>query len=201
MSAENPVFARILSQFDHLYKKVQELYGPKSDLDGYQFSRVILENNGPHIRFFDRDPNEVAIALNYRVLNDEPQGLCQLAHEIVHLLYVRRDKKANMLEEGAAVNFSIYGPIYQSGDYRDKIFSYLVTEPCAKNYADALDLYRKLPSIDDKAIIKIRAIHPDMSDVKPGDIQRILPGVDDGLAAQLCEKRQMRQISAASDRT
>jgi hypothetical protein len=97
-----------------------------------------------------------------------------------------------MIEEGAAVWFSLNVPNFTSCAYKQMAKHHVETAPEAANYRDALKFYHELVAIEPEAIKILRAIDPRLDNLTPGAIQQFIPGVSQDLAGRLCQRRQMR---------
>ena len=157
----------------------------------YEFIGVHLDANGPNIRFTP-DYSGISIELSPSAMQYPDQALHQIAHEVIHLLAPVRNPPANLLEEGLAVHFSIYGPEYSDPHYRNDARKWIETRDDAKNFRDALHYFEELTGIEPDAISKLRAIEKDFFSMDANLIRSVNPLVSEDLAKRLCERRQMR---------
>ncbi|AWN47537.1 hypothetical protein DK419_15500 [Methylobacterium terrae] len=97
-----------------------------------------------------------------------------------------------MIEEGAAVRFSMIAPAFQTPGYAHYLREWHLTEPAAANYAEALLAVERLLEINPEAIRVLRREDPNWRAITPERIRAVAPGVSDELAATLCEVRVMR---------
>ena len=97
-----------------------------------------------------------------------------------------------MLEEGIAVHFSIFVPEFCDPNYRTASLKHLVTNPNAKNYWDAFDLFNRLLAKEPNAIAILRSQRPHFFDMDSAFVMNTIAPAEKDLADKLCERRQMR---------
>ncbi len=138
------------------------------------------------------DDKEAMIGISPGVDADECRLPFQLAHEVVHLLSPHRGQyDAMMIEEGAAVWFSIYGPEFPIADYKGRALDYIRTHADTQNYRCALDLHTNLDAVYPDSIRALRAARPRFYEMTPEFIVETV-GASKELADQLCERVTMR---------
>jgi hypothetical protein len=175
-----------------LLAQAEEMYGPRDQRLRFLGCRM-PGSIGVHRDESDRDAVWVDISPSTEFLFD--QALQQLAHEGVHLLGPNPDRGPCMLEEGAAVHFSVVGPRYQRHDYANDLLHYFRTEPEARNYSEAYNLYKQaIVLAGDDLVCRLRVEYPTLDYVTPADIRRIAPELSE-LAEQLCERRNMYDLN------
>ena len=173
-----------------LLSKAETMFGPRDTR--FQFLGILIEDDGPRIRFNAHGGFGVYIALKSIASADEHMAIHQLSHEIIHLLAPERNPPAFMIEEGLAVWFSIHGPDYPNPSYRQKCIEYFKTETEAKNYKDALAIYEKIKEIEPEAIMKLRSKRANFFDMDAEFIRQTIPDIDAELADRAFERRPMR---------
>lgn len=142
----------------------KKIYQPKFHADG---PRV---RNTPSLdgAFAELSPN----AQNYW-----PTAVYELAHETVHLLNPRAGQRATVLEEGLAVEFSVYAQLALG------LSPHL---PAEGPYRDALQAVRKLPVSPFQVGLEVRKLRGSLSSARGSD----LAGADPLLASELLETFQ-----------
>lgn len=141
--------------------KSKKIYQPSWDLDG------------PHVRYTTNKDGAFA-ELGFNAKTNWEMVVYQLAHETIHLLDQHGGKQTHLLEEGAAVRFSLdmmkkYGfdttglPVLDSYKTALKLFDLLGNEPysilkelraeCGNFIAiDATAIKAKCPGVSEKSI-------------------------------------------------
>ncbi|CUX55759.1 conserved hypothetical protein [Agrobacterium tumefaciens str. CFBP 5621] len=173
---------------EHLLAKAELAFGPR-DAD-WTFSGVTEWSRGPQVLY----PNdkEAMIGSSPGADADECKLLFQLAHEVVHLLSPNQGQSdAMMIEEGAAVWFSIYGPEFPIADYQGRALDHIRTHAGTQNYRCALDLHTDLDAVYSNSIRALRAARPRFYEMTPEFIVETV-GASKALADQLCERVPMR---------
>lgn len=114
-----------------------------------------------------------------------PTVVFELAHETVHLLNPM-PRNGNKLEEGVAVEFSIYA--------QEKLGAPIIQQPTKGFYFSALQLVRLLPGGTFQAARHIRAAHGPLSDVKARQLQALYPGIEIGTIRKLCRQMNRQRL-------
>lgn len=165
---------------NELLEEVQRLLGPR-DLCKTIYQPV-FRDSGPQLR--NTPTLDGAFAELSR--NGEsywPTVLYEMAHETVHLL----DPTVgctNWLEEGIAVEFSIYAQAYYE-------IPGIIT-PSWDNYVDALQLVRSLPHDVFSFARRAREISFSLNNVSIDDLLVIAPDADRALLTRLAERCEPR---------
>lgn len=171
---------------EQLLKKAELVFGSR-DTD-CTFSGVTKCQGGPMLIYSGDKQAMIGISSDA----DECQLLFQLAHEVVHLLSPRAGQSdAMMIEEGAAVWFSIYGHEFPIADYKDRALEHIHTDVGSRNYRRALDLYVELEAFYPNSIRALRAAQLWFYEMTPEFIVEKV-GASRELADQLCECVAMR---------
>lgn len=174
-----------------LLRAAEEAFGTREA--GWDFAGVLHRDDGPIIYFPPLSSNAVQIALAESCRSPKyfpDQFLYQLAHEVVHLLEPNRDPPTTMLEEGAAVWFSINGPTFWSDGHKADCVARV--ERCDGNYGVAYRAYCELIAAYPQAVKTIRQSGIRMREIDPDLMARMFPNVSRETREVLCEKRQMR---------
>jgi len=117
------------------------------------------------------------VALSMAASGYWPTVIFELAHETVHLL----DPIAgytNWLEEGIAVDYSIYAQF---------LFGLTPLQPEPGPYMEALQLVRTLPGGSFSAARVIREKIGALSSIKSSQLQDFFPDAEPEVLSQLCE--------------
>jgi len=156
----------------------EQLFGERDKNYTVLGIEFIGENNPPRI-WYPGNRKHVVIQLTKASLYDEFQALYQLAHETVHLLAPSGHNNSSILEEGIATYFSEY--------YMSKL-GQSNWKSTKQTLIDALDLARKLLSIDHEIIYKVRKIEPSISNLTKEHFYQIRNDLPDDLLSKLCCK-------------
>ena len=119
------------NQVEPLCHEAEEHFGPRDE--GWIFKGISFVEDGPRIYFPPGNTAFVQIQLSLQARTDRERGFYQLAHEVVHFLVPNRATPTIMLEEGAAVWFSL---MKSSRNYRRRTMRSM-----SNNYIDALGLF------------------------------------------------------------
>lgn len=179
---------RLRGEIPRLMSRAEELFGPREP--GWEAPELHQMAQGP-MAVAAVQPSRVLIFLNSVILSFD-QGLYQLSHEIVHALGHNNQTEANMLEEGAAVWFSLYGHEYPMQGYLAAAEYRLSAPDGPTNYFDALKLYNEMNAVHPGAVRKIRQADPRLDRQTPASLRQLLPEISQDLAGRLCERRGMR---------
>jgi hypothetical protein len=157
--------------------RAADMYGPR--VEGITVNGIWYEGNTP--RCETSSYPMVRILLTEEADGNRDRSLFQLSHECVHAVCGTRND-APLIEEGAAVQFSIVAPRYQARDYATRSAAGL--PPC---YMVAHHLFRRLRLINRNAIRLIReqVASRRLDEITPTMIQAAVEGVPDDLAAAL----------------
>jgi len=184
-----PKLDQLNSQAQLLLLQAQRVYLRRDE--SIAFAGISFDPNGPHLRFSPMK-DVVWIELSPTTLQFPDQALYQIAHEVIHLLSPVLEPPANMLEEGLATHFSLYGPTFSSPIYRELALDHIEVDPAAKNYRDALHSYLALVRLDPRAILFLRSQRAHFGNMDADFIMSIMPQVPRELADRLSERRPMR---------
>jgi hypothetical protein len=186
MEAREIIGKQLNGRVEDLLRGAEQFFGPR--VRSYQ-TGVFFLDVGPMLHV---QGDLALIVLSEDAWQYPDQALHQLAHEVVHLLSpLPGEPLACMLEEGAAVWFSIFGPAFRSG-YRDLAAGYIQRDPSSANYRDALALYEELIGLHPRAVQTIRERQPSFHELNAADLVATIPGVTPAFADRLLERRQMR---------
>lgn len=174
-----------------MLERAQEQYGPVVWEDGWAFEGVVFYGDDPSVRPLP-DMKRFVIVLPADGIDDQEVALVFLAHELVHCTHVDGKGDAPMIEEGAAVRFSLIEAAALSPVLAAALREHQTTAPGAEHYAEALAAVERLLDLDPQAIRTLRAANPDWNAITPERIRAVVPSASEELAELLCEVRGMR---------
>lgn len=180
-----------------LLREAEARFGPRLD-PTWAFSGVFLRDGPSQVQRGPFGVKAAAIIISRETEGDPDQMLHHLAHEVVHLLCLGRSTGVPMLEEGAAVHFSLTAPIFSDAGYAAEVRTELESNPLAAHYVEALGSYEALIAIDPLAMSKARAVEPDFGRITPDLLQSVAPGLTAETAVVLCEARDMLEMWRAT---
>lgn len=168
----------LTSLLGNFLTQIEGICGPRQadwTILGIQFSGHV-----PHIWFPGGTENRrhVAIVLAMDAKDDPSRAIFQLAHESVHLIAPCCMPRTNVFEEGLATAYQI--DVNKNNDLRQHVL-----EP---QYREAAEVLMKLVRAHPQAILALRRVEPYFHKFTIEHLTRTLPGVDQGLAAELCEE-------------
>jgi hypothetical protein len=157
---------------DMLYQ-AEKLFGPR-DID-YTILGIEFRDGVPQI-WYPGNRGHIIIQLTVQCLTDLHRACYQLAHECIHLLAPTGGQNANVLEDGLAQYFS---ELYIQNTFGVSFSADI------QSYTDACTRVRRLLTIDQASVIKIRAIQPALHLVTADDVILACPVVPRSLAESL----------------
>ena len=185
-----PTPSELAGQVIHLLSRAEALFGPRNS--SYTFQGITFFRDGPCLVYPPGHLPVVQIALHQECVAPTyypDQFLHQLSHEVVHLLEADGGQDGTMLEEGAAVWFSINEPVYWDDGYASLAHMDCLGE--VGNYGVAYRHYLNLTAIEPDAVRLIRA-YCRLGDVTADVIQSVAPTCPRSVAEELCVRRKMR---------
>lgn len=164
-----------------LMTEAERLFGPRNN------SKNILppswDEEGPHIRY-TLDKNGAFAELSYNAKSDWRLATYQLAHEMVHLLDQHGGDRTHLLEEGAAVRFSL--------DMMKKYGFDSTGLPGLDSYKHALCLFDLLGGNPYSIARDCRSTCGSFISIDAKTLKSKCPGLDDKLVAELLRRPVMR---------
>lgn len=151
--------------------QTKKIYQPSWDVDG------------PHIRYTPNKDGAFA-ELNFNAKADWKMAVYQLAHETVHLLDQYGGKQTNLLEEGAAVRFSL--------DMMTKYGFDTAGLPVIKSYRTALELFNLLGNNPYSIAKELRSICGSFISIDEATLKAKYPEVAENLIVELLTTPAMR---------
>jgi DNA-directed RNA polymerase subunit F len=152
----------------------------------------VFSGDNPSVRILPGQPVAV-IVLQMDGADDLDTALAFLAHELVHCLHLHGGEyRPPMIEEGAAVRFSIMEAVRRNIAFAVTLWHHQTTGPDAEHYAEALAAVEQLLAIEPEAIRRLRTENADWSAITAERILAVAPACPPELAAVLAEVREMR---------
>jgi hypothetical protein len=174
-----------------MLERAQEQYGPVVWKDGWSLGGVVFYGENPSVRPIP-GAKVVAIVLAATGVEDHDAALAFMAHEIVHCMHLDGEHTPPMIEEGAAVRFSLIEAAALTPGFAGILREHQTTAPGTEHYAEALVAVEQLLDLDPNAIRTLRTVSPDWDAITPERIRAVVPSASEELAALLCEVREMR---------
>lgn len=175
-----------------IFERAVAEYGPEQWDNGWAIGGVVFHGANPITRPVPGHPL-VVIVLHMEGVDDMNNALAFLAHELVHCLCLGKEEhSAPMIEEGAAVRFSIMEAARRDPVFAAVLQGHQTTAPGAENYAEALMGVERLLAIEPEAIRRLRTEDPDWAAITAERILKVAPSCPPELAAVLAEVREMR---------
>lgn len=182
------ILALATAEAQTLLQKAEVRFGPRDA--SWRFVGVLSHEDGPILHF--PGPKSVTISITPRALQDSHQRQFQLAHEVVHLLSPQMEfEDATLLEEGAAVRFSIDGPAYQNPLYRELAEAHIRDDPRNGRYCEALEIADRILSVSPDGIRHLRQIEPAFGAISPKLLMEHF-GLPAATADRACQRVSMR---------
>lgn len=164
-----------------LIVEAEELFGLRDKTKKiYQPS---WDNDGPHIRYTATKDGAFA-ELGINTKSNWEMAVYQLAHETVHLLDQHGGKRTHLLEEGAAVKFSL--------DMMTKYGFDTAGLPTLESYQTALKLFNELAEDPYSVARYCRAICGNFISINETTLNAKCPGIDTDVISKLLTKPEMR---------
>ncbi|CAA2108967.1 hypothetical protein MBUL_04460 (plasmid) [Methylobacterium bullatum] len=171
--------------------RAQEEYGQILWTADWALMGVLFHGDNPSVRQVP-GMNRVAVVLPMSGADDTDIATAFLAHEVIHCMYLAGECTPPMIEEGAAVRFSLIEAAAVSPDFAELLREHQTTGPEVAHYAEALVAVEWLLKLAPEAIRTLRAKNPDWKAITPERIKAVAPQVPAALASVLCEVREMR---------
>ena len=146
----------------------------------YKVIDISFWDNLPEAHYADQNNlSKIDIKLSMDAIDNEPQACYQLAHESIHLISPNRRLDGEFievtnLEEGLATYFAGY--------YMAKFFNDETWRPANDKYRDALDIVKKMLSINSGIIRILRKKQPIISKITMSDL------LSENIPVELAEK-------------
>lgn len=154
-----------------LRDSTKKLYQPSWDPDG------------PNVRYTPNKDGAFAELCPFAE-QDWKFAVYQLAHETVHLLDQSGGDKTHLLEEGAAVKFSLDMMVKYGFDTKGF--------PALQTYRNALSLFESLSSDPYATIKKCRSICGNFTSIDEATLRSECPQIEDKVILDLLSKPTMR---------
>ncbi|WP_030539669.1 hypothetical protein [Sphingobium sp. DC-2] len=159
-----------------LLQEAEQQFGPRDPrwfFAGIQF----WDEGHPGTYYPGSRPFHVGISLTREAASNPRMAHYQLAHEVVHLLGPSPTfAPATVLEEGMAYSFQ----------ERVNLHRHLGMRLSIPSYAQARDVLNAMLALDPDAVRTIRAVYPDVRDVRSAELMRLVPAVSLEIADLLC---------------
>jgi hypothetical protein len=178
--AEDPDSVRALQEF--LLQEAERLLWPRNPEK--TILPPVFTEGGPMVRNTP-DLKGAFAELSFAARTFWPTVVFELAHETVHLLNPV-PRNGNKLEEGVAVEFSIYA--------QEKLGAPIIQQPTKGFYLSALQLVRLLPGGVFQAARHIREAHGPLSDVTARQLQALYPEIEIGMIRKLCRQMNRQRL-------
>lgn len=167
-------------------------YGSMQWVDGWGVGAVVFASDNASVKALAEEKLAIIVLPNEGI-DDMNVALAFLAHELVHCLNLDGlCSRAPMIEEGAAVRFSIMEAERRDPGFAAVLRCHQTSAPWTEHYAAALLAVEDLLAMDAAAIRKLRTVEPAWASITPQMILDVVPGFSPEVAVMLCEVREMR---------
>jgi hypothetical protein len=170
---------------EKLWEEASALLG--DPINEWEFIGIEYNDLSPHLRYYPLE-RKISISLSQKAQEDLHQYIFQLAHEVCHLFYPKKEYPSLEEPDTLVINegISTYFSVKTTGlmfNIEEHLRADLQNN--SNNYFQALELIEKLLFKDFEAIKKLREVQPRIDLLTENDFKIAEVNVDDELVKAL----------------
>ena len=171
----------LASQLGEMLQHAELKFGLRDS--SYSFVGFEFFDGGPQI-WYPGNCRNIVIQIGTQCLREPDRACFQLAHEVFHLLGPTGEQDSNVLEEGLATHYQIW---YMANHYPHSWPRSGIdwSQSRQKSYDDARIMAEQLMAMEKDVIKRLRKDHPALSKMSTGNLLKLCPNIDSGLAIEL----------------